>query len=67
MRPRFLLPPSPEMWQRLQIHELARDYPELLPLLRERGILGGANGTKTLRDLDGISAEALTAAVAWRA
>jgi len=46
-----LPPPSIEEIRFLRVHELLRDYPEVLPLLEGRGIDARRDGGKTLSQL----------------
>jgi hypothetical protein len=48
MRNPFLSPPRPEELEALEVHELIRDYPELLPLFRQSGIRVREDGTNLL-------------------
>lgn len=48
MRNPFLSPPRPEELEALEVHELIRDYPELLSLFRQSGIRVREDGTDLL-------------------
>ncbi|MCJ7626756.1 MAG: hypothetical protein MUO50_00065 [Longimicrobiales bacterium] len=48
MRNPFLSPPPLEEFQLLEVHELIRDYPELLSLFRRWGIRVREAGTTAL-------------------
>ena len=68
MRLPFLPPPDPGEFAVRKVHELVRDYPELIPTLEMSGVSfqrDGANST-----VEGVvgngDLEGLMAAVAWR-
>jgi hypothetical protein len=48
MRNPFLPPPSMEEMEALEVHELIRDYPELLSLFRRFGVRVREAGTSLL-------------------
>ena len=69
MRPSFLPALSWESLRSLRVHEVIRDYPEILPLLSASGTPVGEVGAKSL---EGVLAplgpwpERLSTELAWR-
>ena len=69
MRIRPLLPPSEEELRSRRVHELIRDYPELLPFLAAHGVDAGKDGGRTLPEIlpsDGAWMEEVRGVVRWR-
>ncbi len=64
-----LPPPSPGELREGRIHEVIRDYPELLPLLEEYGVVAGREGSVPLKELPKWGEEleeAILSALRWR-
>lgn len=69
MREVFLHGPREEELRALPAYELVRDYPELLPLLREMGVDPGEEGSRTLPEVipgSGPWVPEFLARLAWR-
>lgn len=65
----YLPPPPPGELSRLQLHELARDFPELLEVFHAWGVDWRRHGTATLEGLlrgDRSRWEVLRKELAWR-
>ena len=70
MRPAFLPRPREEELRTRRSYELVRDYPELLPFLREKGVFDPGDGwARTLQELlpgTGPWISEVMARLAWR-
>ena len=68
MRLPYLAPPTRDELRDLRVHELVRDYPELLPFLSPREKGAGGSGTTLLSDDSGseVKIEELVEILSWR-
>ena len=69
MRTPFLPPPTLEDLELLEVHELVRDYPELLSLFRQKGVRAKEDGTSRIPSafFPGAGEEgSLFGSLAWR-
>lgn len=67
MRLRFRPPPEAETLGKLQVDEMVRDYPELLPFLEGKGVSVREEGGRPL-SAESLEAwgDGLLASTAWR-
>ena len=68
MRPSLLHPPGPQELEDRSVHEVVRDFPELIPFLRDKGVSLKGDGARSLAEVraEGHGPGDLSSVLAWR-